>query len=294
MAAAPRAGQRGRSDGCLTLPAYDAVRPLWTFAELRTLAAILLALVSLVVRYRRGAELAARRQLLWLVLAVTWSIPVFMGLGPGEPAAVVVLFAFPLIPLAITVASCAHRPARHPAGAVAGARLAAAVAGRRGGTRRWSPCSTAVSVPLGRSALATAVLVRWSRSAAAAPAAAGRPGDLRRPLGPGAGGRPELGERLARRRRRTAWPRGLDPTGACGCPYVALCRRRGGAGRRAARRPDRAADRWPPTYGGEAVGELEVGLRAGERRLAAADRGCSACWRPPLAVALHATDLRPS
>ena len=41
-------------------------------AELRTSLALLLAVVSLVVRYRRGDELR-RRQLLWLVLAAIWS-----------------------------------------------------------------------------------------------------------------------------------------------------------------------------------------------------------------------------
>ena len=72
-------------------------------SELRLLAAMLLGLVSLGLRYRRGSE-QVRRQLLWLagaaaviLVAVTpWS------LVAGTPIAV--LFTIPLLPAAITVA----------------------------------------------------------------------------------------------------------------------------------------------------------------------------------------------
>ena len=73
------------------------------FAELRTTAAYLLALVALVVRYRRGTEII-RRQLLWLLLALIVVIVALLpwGLVAGTPVAV--LFSVPLIPLAVTVA----------------------------------------------------------------------------------------------------------------------------------------------------------------------------------------------
>lgn len=44
-------------------------------------------------------------------------------------------------------------------------------------------------------------------------------------------------------------------------------------------------------YGGEAVGELLVGLRPGERELAVADRNVLMLLAVPLAVAVHATAL---
>ena len=41
---------------------------LWTLSEVRTLAALLVAVAALVVRYRRGGE-TERAQLLWLLMA---------------------------------------------------------------------------------------------------------------------------------------------------------------------------------------------------------------------------------
>ena len=71
MGAAPMPVEDGGSVGYLTLAFYDQLQPLWLFAELRTMAAYLLALVSLVLRYRRADE-TVRRQLLWLLLALLW------------------------------------------------------------------------------------------------------------------------------------------------------------------------------------------------------------------------------
>ena len=68
----------------------------------------LLALVALGVRYRRGTEVA-RRQLLWLMLAVFIALAATMpwGLVAGTP--IVVLFAIALIPVAVTVAIVRHQ-----------------------------------------------------------------------------------------------------------------------------------------------------------------------------------------
>ena len=58
MAAAPAPMEAGYPMGYLTLPFYDALQPLWRLTELRGLAAVLLGLAALVVRYRRGNEVA--------------------------------------------------------------------------------------------------------------------------------------------------------------------------------------------------------------------------------------------
>ena len=60
------------------------------------------------MRYRRGSEVE-RRQLLWLLLAVLVAVIVILpwGLVAGTP--VEVLFAIPLIPIAVTVAIVRHQ-----------------------------------------------------------------------------------------------------------------------------------------------------------------------------------------
>ena len=89
--------------GYLTARWYDDLAPLWTLAELRTSAALLLAVVSLVVRFRRGDEVD-RRQLLWLLLAAVVVVGVVIPWSFVSGTPVAVLFAIPLIPLAVTVA----------------------------------------------------------------------------------------------------------------------------------------------------------------------------------------------
>lgn len=90
------------------LPSYDALAPLWLVAELRGLVFLLLGVAALTVRYRRGDEVL-RLQLLWpiaaaavLLTAVTpWAV-----IG-GTPIGV--LFAIPLLPVAITVGVLRHQ-----------------------------------------------------------------------------------------------------------------------------------------------------------------------------------------
>lgn len=101
--ATPPSARPGLPGSAWTLPQSGGWATLWTVSELRLLAAMLLGLVSLGLRYRRGSE-QVRRQLLWLagaaaviLVAVTpWS------LVAGTPIAV--LFTIPLLPAAITVA----------------------------------------------------------------------------------------------------------------------------------------------------------------------------------------------
>lgn len=90
-----------------TLPQDGAWATLWSFSEIRWLASVLLGLVVLLVRYRRGDE-TVRRQLLWLLgaVAVIFVAVLPWSLVAGTPIAV--LFAIPLLPLAITVAILRH------------------------------------------------------------------------------------------------------------------------------------------------------------------------------------------
>ena len=94
--------------GYFTFDTGDALNWLWSIAEVRTSGALLLAVVSLVVRYRRAGE-TERAQLLWLLMA---GLVVIAAVAPwsfvaGTPIAV--LFAIPLVPLAITVAVVRHQ-----------------------------------------------------------------------------------------------------------------------------------------------------------------------------------------
>ena len=90
-----------------TLPQDGAWATLWSFSEIRWLGSMLLGLVVLLVRYRRGDE-TVRRQLLWLLgaVAVIFVAVLPWSLVAGTPIAV--LFAIPLLPVAITVAILRH------------------------------------------------------------------------------------------------------------------------------------------------------------------------------------------
>lgn len=88
----------------LTIPFYDRLGPLWAVTEAGWSVLMAAAIVSLVVRYRRGGD-AERRQLLWLLLAglivlayggVVW---VIFDTGP-----VLGLLVFTLIPAAVAIA----------------------------------------------------------------------------------------------------------------------------------------------------------------------------------------------
>lgn len=88
----------------LTIPFYDRLGPLWAVTEAGWSVLMAAAIVSLVVRYRRGGD-AERRQLLWLLLAglivlayggVVWGI--------FETGPVLGLLVFTLIPAAVAIA----------------------------------------------------------------------------------------------------------------------------------------------------------------------------------------------
>ena len=86
---------------------YDGLAWLWTVSEIRWALSVLLGVICLAMRYRRGDE-TVRRQLLWLVAAagviVVAVIP--WSLIAGTPLAV--LFTIPLLPAAVATAVLRH------------------------------------------------------------------------------------------------------------------------------------------------------------------------------------------
>jgi len=93
----------GLPEAYLTWAQYDRLGWLWTVSEVRWAVSMLVGVVCLAVRYRRGGEVV-RRQLLWLIsaAAVVLVAVVPWALVVGTP--LVVLFAIPLLPAAVAVA----------------------------------------------------------------------------------------------------------------------------------------------------------------------------------------------
>lgn len=90
-----------------TLPHSGGWSVLWTVSEARWALSVLVGVAALVARYRSGDD-ALRQQLLWLLAA---AMTVLVAVTPwalvsGTPIAV--LFAIPLLPIAITVAIVRH------------------------------------------------------------------------------------------------------------------------------------------------------------------------------------------
>jgi two-component system, NarL family, sensor kinase len=273
--------------GYLTIPFYDRLQPLWTLTELRGMAALVLGLIALFVRYRRGNE-TQRRQLLWLVLAL---IVVLIGAVPwsfvsGTPVAV--LFTIPLIPLAVTVAIIRHQ--------LLDIRLAVSR------LLAWVLLSLAVVVAyaalvavldqfiseqLGRSAIATVLLVLL-----AAPVLPRLQRLVERAV---YGDRSNPARVVSRVGEQLATPDGglvgvvAAIREALRLPYVAV--EHDGAILAADGEPPPKVQSWPLTYDGRPVGKLQYGLRRGERRISDADSLALDMLAAPVATALHATLL---
>jgi signal transduction histidine kinase len=94
----------GLPPGYLTLSHKGA---FWAISEPRWVLSMLFGVVALAVRYKRGDE-QVRRQLLWIVAAAAFVLAAVTpwSLVAGTP--IVVLFAIPLLPVAITVAVLRH------------------------------------------------------------------------------------------------------------------------------------------------------------------------------------------
>ncbi len=274
--------------GYLTARWYDDLAPLWTLAELRTSLALLLAVVSLVVRFRHSDEVR-RRQLLWLLLAALVVIAVVIPWSFVSGTPVVVLFAIPLIPLAVTVAivraqlldirlvlSRALVWMLLSLGALAAYVVLVAA------------LDTVVTARFGRSALVTVlvavglapVLPRLQRVADRLIY-----GDRDDP------GRvaSRVGEHLV-----SGDQQGLDGVvaavrAALRLPYVAVTTPAGTMAEDGTRADHVAAV--PLSYAGDELGALLVGLRAGERQLSPADQSTLGIVAASLATAVRAMQL---
>jgi two-component system NarL family sensor kinase len=287
MGAAPESSEPGVPIGYLTFAAYGALQPLWTATEIRNLLALSLGLAALGVRYRRGSDVE-RRQLLWLLLAVLIALIVILpwGLVAGTP--VEVLLAIPLIPIAVTVAIVRYElldirlvVARLLAWVmlllavvVAYAGLVALMGQFTTVGLRWSALITVLLV-----ILAVPALPRLQRLVDGA--IYGDRGDPARVVS-------RLGEQLA---TPDAGLQGIVATirTAMRLPYLAI--ERDGNVVVSDGEPTDRVHCWPLTRGGTAEGQLTIGLRTGERELAAADRRALAMLADPVAVAVHSTVL---
>ena len=258
---------------------------MWFIAELRTGAAYLLGILALALRYRRGNE-ATRRQLLWLLLAmiVVMFAMVPWGLVAGTPIAV--LFAIPLIPVAITVAIVRYQlldirlvVSRAVAWLVLSLAVIVAYAGLVAVLER------VVSSTLGSSAVATVIVVliaapvlpRLQRLVDRA-----MYGDRHNPARIVS----QLGEQLATPDTGLAGVAGSIRS-TLRLPYVAL--EGPDAVLAVDGQPSERSAGVPLTYGGQETGRLVVGLRTGEKQLGEADRRVLDLLAAPLAVAVHAT-----
>lgn len=265
----------------LTIPHYDSFNALWAFGEIRTLGSMLLGILALVIRYRRADE-EQRQQILWLLLAgmVVIAFITPWSFVAGTP--IFVLFSIPLIPIAVAVAIVRNRlldirlvVSRVLAWALLSLAVVIVYAALVGLLDAF------VSARLGRSAVATVlvalavapVLPRLQRSVDRL-----MYGDRHDPA------------RVISRVGEQLTGEGFSAVvgsvqSALRVPYVGLRV----AGEMVAESGVLGATSGevPLDYAGRRVGELIVGLRAGERDLAAADRRVLRLVATPMAVAVE-------
>lgn len=268
--------------------AYDDLGWLWTVSEIRVMSALLLGAISLVVRYRRADE-KGRRQLLWLLFA---GLVVVAAVAPwsfvaGTP--IVVLFAIPLVPLAICVAVIRYQllDIRLVVSRAVAWLLLSVIALAAYGAVIFL-LGSFVSAALGRSAL-PAVLV----AVALAPLLP----RLQREVDTLMYGERRDPARVAGRIGEHLVSGGEDGlVGLAGAlrtglriPYVVVSHR-GHVFAADGSAPERTVT-VPLVYAGAEVGELEIGLRPGERELSTADAATLRLVAAPLAVALGALAL---
>lgn len=288
MGLGPDPVAEGLYPGYITLPSYDDLTVLWTIAEIRTSLAIALAVVSLVVRYRSGDE-HRRRQLLWLLLAglVVVAAVVPWSFAAGTP--VLVLLALPLVPAAVTVAIVReHLFDIRLVVSRTVAWLLLSLGALAGYVVLVAALDSVVTARFGRSAVVTVLVAvgvapvlprlqrvvdRWMY---------GDRGDATRIA-------TRVTARLASGDQETLVSVAAAIGAALRLPYVAVSTP-DGALTEDGSPPDRT-EALPLCYAGEQLGTLTVGLRAGERRLAAADRSTLTLIAASLAVAVRALRL---
>jgi two-component system NarL family sensor kinase len=274
--------------GYLTLAGQAGLQPLWTISELRVAVLLALAIVALVLRYRRADEMG-RRQLLWLVLATIVLLACVLPWSFVAGTPVVVLFAIPLVPIAVAVAIVRYQLLDiRLVVSRALAWLLASIAVVAGYAALVALLDTFVSVRLGRSAVATVVIAlvvapllpRLQRLVDRAMYGdRGDPASVVSRIGAELSGEREDGLNGV----VTAVRDGLR------MPSVAVFA--GGTLLARAGTTPQATGSVPLEYAGAPVGELVVGLRRGERTLADADRTVLTLVAVPLATAVHAMGL---
>jgi signal transduction histidine kinase len=263
---------------------------VWTLLNAVNLAVLLLVLLSLVLRYRRGPE-QIRRQLLWLILAVLGlgvlnSQRWLTGDGPILP-----LLSFVLVPTAIAIAVVRHQlldirlvVSRAVLYLTVSAVVLAGYAGLVTGLSllvprdagRWVAALAALAIAFAFAPLRARVQRLVDRAFFGARAEALSAAEhVARRLSPGA----DLDEVLDQARRTLR------------LPFLALVR--GGQPMAAAGEEIAGGERAEVVLaeGRSSAAALVVGLRRGERRLHPEDRRVLTLIGTPLALALHSADL---
>jgi signal transduction histidine kinase len=279
----------GGPTGYLTIADRADLAPLWMLAELRVVLLYAVCVIALGVRYRRGDE-RERRQLLWPILATLITFCVLVPWGVFLVGPVLMLLAIPLIGAAVTIAILRHQ--------LLDIRLV------------FSRTVLYLLLTGGVVAAYTAVVALLDSV-------------LRRQVGLGSSvlatvliavGFNPVRVRLQRVVDRTLYGSRSDPVRAASQVSAHLVAAEPGLGGvvealRSALRLPFAALRGPAgeiassgtapeglhaiplVYGEHRLGELVVGVRAGERRLDPADRAVLELLAAPLSVAVHATAL---
>jgi len=275
----------------LALPGYHRLAAVWAATNVAWAAILALVLASLVVRYRRGGDVE-RRQLLWLVLAVM-VVLVYAGVAWGifDAGPVLGLLVIPLIPAAVTIAILRYQLldirlvlSRTLVYGV----LTAAAAGVYAGLVALLDVLVRSRVSLG-SAIAASIVVAIGFNPARV--------RLQRLID-----RALYGDRRDPVRAVSLVGERLAGTGAIGLPGVmeALCDslrlpfaavRRGPVQVAAYGKAPELLHNTGLSYDGIRIGELIVGLRAGQQRLNSQDIAVLRLLAGPLALALHATAL---
>ncbi|TCK22614.1 sensor histidine kinase [Pseudonocardia endophytica] len=274
----------------LVIPAITTVG---TAVEILNLLVYVLAVIGLVVRYRRGDE-QRRRQLLWLVLALVLVVVVIVPWGLFDAGPILQLLAIALVPASIAVAVLRHQLldirlvlSRTVLYVVLTALVAATYLGLVTLANRVLAGSLPGNAVLAALVVAIAfhpVRVRLQRLVDRA-----LYGDRSDPVRALSG----MGERL-----RAGDPGdGIGPVLAAVCdalrlPSAAVVR--DGIERARHGSPDGAVESVPLVYRGEEVGALVVGVRSGQRALDRTDRAALDVLAAPLAVAVRATELSAS
>jgi two-component system, NarL family, sensor kinase len=261
-------------------------QPAWlAVANVLVLVTYVATIVGLVVRYLRGDDLT-RRQLLWLVLAVVGMIVInWPRWVVNDDSGILPLLAVPSIPLAVTIAIVRHQlfdirlvVSRTVLYGLLTLGVAAAYTGLVAVLDRLlrgagAPVAATVLIALAFNP------ARQRLQRVVDRALYGTRGDPVRAVS-------AVGRRLA----------GDDLAGvldavrdALRLPFAAL--RRGDAEIAASGQPPQTLHAVPLEYHGERIGDLVVGVRAGERGPSGADLAVLGLLATPLAVTLHATRL---